>query len=90
MLCTMVSASCSKSKDSSKDTYDYFSTHLVAGMNYSDIVNAFGEPDEDIGSGIHIYVYKLKDGTAIWIGYTDRILYARHVDSNLQVLHTII
>jgi len=59
-------------------------------MVYADLVNKFGEPDEDIGSGIHIYVYRLSDSTAIIIGYTDKILYAKHVDSNQQVLHIII
>jgi len=59
-------------------------------MVYADLVNKFGEPDEDIGSGIHIYVYKLSDSTSIIIGYTDKILYAKHVDSDQQVLHIII
>ena len=90
LLCSMVSVSCTKGNKTGKSTYDYFSTHLKADMNYPDIVNVFGEPDEDIGSGIHIYVYRLTDGTAIWVGFTDRIVYARHVDSNQQVLHIII
>ena len=90
LLYTLVSASCSKGNETAIDTYEYFSTHLEANMNYSNIVSAFGEPEQDIGSGIHIYVYKLKDGTTIWIGYTDTILYARHMDSNQQLLHIII
>ena len=73
-----------------KDSYSYFSRELKANMDYTSIVNKFGEPDEDKGSGIHIYVYKLQDGTEIWIGYTDRIMYARHMNTNGQVLHTLI
>ena len=42
------------------------------------------------GSGIHVYVYKLQDGIEIWIGYTDRIMYARHMSTNGQLLHTLI
>lgn len=71
-------------------TYNYFKTNLKPKMNYTSIVNIFGEPTKDIGSGIHIYVYQLPDSTEIWIGYVNEILYARHVDKNEQVLHTII
>ncbi len=49
-------------------------------MSYGDIVKRFGKPDEDRGSGIHIYVYNLSDSTEIVIGFTDKIVYARHVD----------
>ena len=59
-------------------------------MKYTDIEQTFGKPDEDKGSGIHIYVYKLKDGSAIWIGYTDKILYAKQMDRNRQLLHILI
>jgi hypothetical protein len=59
-------------------------------MAFTDITTKFGQPDFDKGSGIHIYVYKLKDSTEIWIGYTDRILYATHMDSNQQLLHKLI
>jgi hypothetical protein len=59
-------------------------------MDYTSFVDFFGEPTKDIGSGIHIYVYKLTDSTEIWIGYVDNILYAHHVDKNQQLLNTII
>ena len=91
LLFTVIILSCSKNNSADKkDTFDYFNTHLTTNMVYADLVNKFGEPDEDIGSGIHIYVYRLSDSTAIIIGYTDKILYAKHVDSNQQVLHIII
>lgn len=56
-----------------------FESKLHMANTYDDITKAFGEPDRDVGSGIHIYVYELDDGTEVWIGYTDRILYARHM-----------
>jgi hypothetical protein len=83
-------ASCSKENGEAKDTFTYFTMHLKAHMDYTALVKTFGEPDSDIGSGIHIYVYNLEDGTAIMIGYTNTILYARHVDKNHQLLHTLI
>lgn len=49
----------------------------------------FGEPVDDIGSGIHIYVYELNDLTEIWIGYTDHVWYVKHVDSNGNILETL-
>ncbi len=59
-------------------------------MNYRSITNKFGDPQKDIGSGIHIYVYPLKDGTQLWIGYTNYIMYAKQVDENGQVLQVLI
>lgn len=71
-------------------TYDIFKTNLNADMNYVSITEKFGAPSEDIGSGIHIYVYKLIDSSEVWIGYTDKIFYAKHMDINHQLLENLI
>ncbi len=44
------------------------------------VIQSLGEPDQDAGSGIHIYVYRLSDGSEIWIGTPDasEIWYVRH------------
>jgi hypothetical protein len=91
LICTFLSASCKKD-DNRMDarSYEYFSSNLTAGMSFTQIKLTFGEPDFDKGSGIHIYVYKLRDNTEVWIGYNDHIVYARHLDSNQQLLHTIV
>lgn len=73
-----------------EDTYDYFEKRLNANMKYDTIKALFGDPDDDIGSGIHIYVYILNDGTRIVIGYNDSIIYARHLDENNQVVDILI
>jgi hypothetical protein len=73
-----------------KDTYAYFQKRLNAEMKYNSIKSVFGEPDADVGSGIHIYVYNLSDGTRIVIGYTDFIMYARHLDEDDQVLNVLV
>jgi hypothetical protein len=72
------------------DSIEHFRVHLKADMKYDDIVRTFGEPDDDIGSGLHIYVYNLKDGTKVKIGYADKIFYASHVDANDQLLDVLI
>ena len=92
LLTGMLFATCSKGVDepSDKDSIEYFNANLKADMKYDAIVNLFGEPDGDIGSGIHIYVYNLGDGSKVYIGYADKIMYARHVSSSRQALHTII
>lgn len=64
--------------------------NLKSTMSYADIVNVFGNPDGDVGSGLHIYVYNLTDGSVVKIGYADKIMYAKHVSSSGQVLHIII
>ena len=41
---------------------------------------AVGHEDRDLGSGLMIYEYRLKDGTFVWIGTTSpsHIVYVRH------------
>jgi hypothetical protein len=84
--------SCTKQNNLAKQEFSYsdFENNLKSDMSYNSIVAKFGAPSNDIGSGIHIYVYQLTDESEIWIGYTDRILYARHMDKNHQLLNTII
>jgi hypothetical protein len=87
-------SSCNKTDGLSKNNYEYFNAHLKPSMTYAGIVNEFGEPIGDLGSGIHIYYYNLDDASCILIGYTDHIMYARHMSScnlsSAQLLHTII
>jgi hypothetical protein len=94
LLTSLLFAACSKNdnpdNNDQKDTMQYFDANLKADMKYDDIVNLFGQPDGDLGSGIHIYYYDLRDGSRIVIGYADKILYARHVSANGQVVHNII
>lgn len=71
-------------------TYQSFKASLTYEMNYSEIVAAFGEPQKDMGSGIHIYVYQLDDETEVWIGYSDQIMYAKHMDKDQNLLNTIL
>ena len=82
--------SCSDDTPVNRDTFDYFQKNLKADMKYAQLTCLFGKPDNDIGSGIHIYVYKLEDGTKIIVGYTDFIHSARHVGEDDQLLHVII
>ena len=53
-------------------------------MSMKQVIDICGVPDEDIGSGIHIYVYKLSDGSLVRIGTPDkkRLIYVAHVSPN--------
>src|SRR5438067_6794354 len=53
-------------------------------MSMKQVIDICGVPDEDIGSGIHIYVYKLADGSLLRIGTPDkkRLIYVAHVLPN--------
>ena len=90
LLSVLLFTSCADEDAARADSVDYFSDYLRADMTFREIVKAFGEPDADIGSGIHIYVYVLEDHTEIRIGFTDRILYATHVDQDHQLLKILI
>ena len=82
-------ASCSED-DSSRNTIEYFETHLQADMSHSELMFVFGRPDKDLGSGIHIYVFTLDDATEVRVGITDKILYATHLDQDGNVLKVLI
>jgi hypothetical protein len=88
----LIFLSCAKENNTTIPGYTYtdFANNLKPEMTYDAIVAKFGEPSKDIGSGIHIYVYPLNDFTEIWIGYADKIIYARHVDKNHQVIENMI
>jgi len=60
---------------------DDFKKILAESHDLNTIFTQVGGPHDDIGSGIHIFVYDLSDSSQIWIGYADHILYVRHVDS---------
>ena len=71
-------------------TLDDFKNILSESSDIETIFSKFGEPDADIGSGIHIYVYDLNDSTQIWIGYVETILYIHHVDANENILENLL
>lgn len=71
-------------------TLDLFEKNLKADMKYPAITNTFGLPSADIGSGIHIYVYPLSDGSQIRIGYVDKIMYARQCDKNGKIIKILL
>ena len=62
-------------------TINDFKNVLSEPYEIDEIFSKFGEPHDDIGSGIHIYVYELNDLTEVWIGYVDEILYVKHMDT---------
>src|SRR3989440_9665242 len=64
---------------------------LKPQMSMKQVIDICGVPDEDIGSGIHIYVYKLADGSLVRIGTPDkkRLIYVAHVLPNGEA-HAII
>ncbi len=83
-------AACSDDGRNNPNTVEYFRENLKKDMDYRAIVGVFGEPVKDIGSGIHIYVYLLDDLTEVRIGFTDKILYASHIDKNDRLLESLL
>jgi len=53
--------------------------HITATMSMEDVVRICGVPDQETGSGIHIFIYKLDDSSEIWIGTGDlkKLLYIK-------------
>lgn len=63
-------------------TLNDFTKILSETQDIDSIFGQFGKPHDDIGSGIHIYVYYLNDDTQIWMGYTNEIMYVKHMGSD--------
>ena len=83
-------AACSQDDEVNRNTLDYFESHLQLDMSHAKLIAVFGEPDKDLGSGIHIYVYNLEDNTEVWVGITDKLLYANHLDKDQNLLKVLI
>ena len=67
---------------STQRDFDLFK-NVNMSTTIEEIITSFGQPDRDIGSGIHIFVYNLKDATSIWIGSADNqsIMYLDYVSA---------
>lgn len=63
-------------------TVDDFKSNLKQDMDNKTIVETFGQPNKNIGSGICIFIYELSDSTTMIIGCTDRVLYAHQSDKD--------
>ena len=87
---TFLAAACSDDDKVNRNTIDYFEAHIQNDMSHEKLMFVFGVPDKDVGSGIHIYVYRLDDSTEVWIGITDKILYANQVDKDQNLLKVLI
>ena len=61
------------------------SAAIEAGPTFEKLSEILGEPDLDIGSGIHIFVYRLGDGTGITVGTPDKkkVMYIEHANKRL-------
>ncbi len=70
-------------------TFNYFKSNLKKDMDNKSIVETFGQPEREIGSGIYIYVYKLSDSTLMIIGCTNIVLYANHYDKYGDLIHLL-
>lgn len=53
---------------------------IGAQTTMQEVTARLGKPDRDTGSGLHVYMYRLSDGTAVLIGSSDgsAIMYVRH------------
>lgn len=52
-------------RDLSLTDFDF----LRLGMSYEEVVAKVGEAKRDVGSGIHLMVYELKDGTELTLSF---------------------
>lgn len=88
--------SCSKQDRCPQDDLPCYVKYLHADMDYDDMVDYFGEPPVLLNAenadheGLHIYQYPLPDSTFVRIGFTDRLVYACHVDERNNIVEDII
>lgn len=60
-----------KKTEDKNHTLDDFS-FLKAGISYSEILKRVGPPDEDVGHGVWLYRYRLRDGSNLLLGFISR------------------
>ena len=51
---------------------------IKVGTSYAEVEKQFGKPDKEIGSGLHIPVYILSDGSEVMLGFAENLLYIKH------------
>lgn len=53
---------------------------ITSSMTMAEVIALCGVPDLDVGSGIHVFIYRLSDGSSVVVGTPDckRLLYATH------------
>ncbi len=86
-----ISYSCSDDSNDKELTYEMFANSLVRDMNYDQFVDLFGKPNRDEGSGLHIYIWTLENGTEVSVGFAGGyIYYAYHIDKEGKVIKTIL
>ena len=58
---------------------------IKADLTFDKLSEILGEPDLDVGSGIHIFGYRLSDGTGIKVGTPDKkkVMYIEHAGKRL-------
>ncbi len=49
---------------------------LTKGLTLADAGIVLGKPDRVTDSGLTIYVYAFDKGRELWVGFTDKLLYA--------------
>lgn len=66
----------------SERTLKHFMVIRTEKLSASQILERFGTPDRDVGSGIFIFEYDLADGSKVRIGTPDKIVLmsATHYD----------
>ncbi len=51
---------------------------LKHGMTSDEVINIVGKPDYVTGSGLIIFIYKFSDGSSVWVGFTNQVVYVTH------------
>ncbi len=50
-------------------TLEAFEPHLTRQLTPAGALRQFGAPDEETGSGLRIYVYRLDGNRELWLGF---------------------
>lgn len=81
---------CSQRREAPAGSLDYFRQNLTAGMDISEIKETFGETKVLTNPTVSVYKYHLVDSTEVWIGYTDKIVYACFVDERHNLVEDLV
>lgn len=83
LLLLLAACTCTSGRDRTRPSVEDLS-RLRREMSIDDVKRILGEPKQDLGSGLFVFVYELADGSTAMVGSDGtRVLYVRHGEQDL-------
>ena len=89
VLSVLLLTACSRSR-APEGSLEFFRQNLKSNMDINQIKETFGEAETLEDPLCSVYKYHLGDSTQVWIGYTDKMVYACFVDKDFNLVEDLV